>query len=440
MIFSFLKYLAPCWYYNLKPSFDHQYFSSKPEVSYSLDGDYESVIAKQRDLAWLMFKQGEISLNNSNVGINIWQPEQIPIGDEYTFIHKYFSPVWCWYILCLRLLSLKNPLKEINAFQKSRRKSVKKYDFARAECLSKKVAQVELTDSPYISIIIPTLNRYEYLKDVLRDLEDQTFKKFEVIVIDQSEPFNADFYKGWALSLVVEHQEEKALWMARNNAIRMSKGDIILLYDDDSRVEKNWIEQHLKCLKYFNADISSGVSVSDLGMNGLDSYRIFKWADQLDTGNVMLKKDVFKKIGLFDRQFEKQRMGDGEFGLRAYLAGFKNINNPLAERLHLKAEQGGLRQMGSWDEFRPKKIFAPRPIPSVLYLYRKYYGTKMTLFAVANSLPKSIVPYKFKKNKKMLLLGSIISVVFIPFLIMQVIWSWNIAGRMLKEGAKIETL
>ena len=89
-------------------------------------------------------------------------------------------------------------------------------------------------------------------------------------------------------------------------------------------------------------------------------------SDQLDTGNVLLKRGVFKKIGLFDRQYEKQRMGDGEYGLRAYLEGFLNISNPYAQRLHLKVGTGGLRQMGSWDGFRPKNWFGPRPVPSVL--------------------------------------------------------------------------
>ena len=36
----------------------------------------------------------------------------------------------------------------------------------------------------------------------------------------------------------------------------------------------------------------------------------------------------------FDKQFEKMRMGDGEFGVRAYLKGYKNISNPNAYRKH----------------------------------------------------------------------------------------------------------
>ena len=67
------------------------------------------------------------------------------------------------------------------------------------------------------------------------------------------------------------------------------------------------------------------------------------------------------------------RMGDGEFGYRAYINGFKNISNPKAPRIHLKVSSGGLREMGSWDGFRPTKWFAPKPVPSVLYFFSKYF-------------------------------------------------------------------
>ena len=176
------------------------------------------------------------------------------------------------------------------------------------------------------------------------------------------------------------------------------------MFDDDSRVESDWIKNHIKCLDFFNADISSGVSISIVGARVPDNYSFFKYSEQLDTGNVLIKRNVFKAIGLFDIQYEKQRMGDGEYGLRAFLFGFKNISNPYAKRLHLKAGTGGLRQMGSWDGFRPKKWFSPRPIPSVLYQFRKYYGVKMTIYSLLKTVPPSIINFllfiqKYLKHK-----------------------------------------
>jgi GT2 family glycosyltransferase len=242
------------------------------------------------------------------------------------------------------------------------------------------------------------------------------------------------------LDLRLVRQTERALWLARNHAIEISKGEYILLFDDDSRVAPNWISNHLKCLDFFKAEISSGVSLSAVGAEVPRNYAYFRISDQIDTGNVLLKKQVFRDIGLFDRQFEKQRMGDGEFGLRAYLNGYKNISNPHADRIHLKVGSGGLREMGSWDAFRPKKLFAPRPIPSVLYLYRKYFGRKRALLAIFRSVPQSIIPYRYKKNKKMLVLGMLISLFLFPIVVLQVFISWRLATKKLREGALIGEL
>ena len=143
---------------------------------------------------------------------------------------------------------------------------------------------------------------------------------------------------------------------------------------------------------------------------------------------------------LFDRQFEKQRMGDGEFGLRAYLAGFKNISNPKAKRVHLKVSEGGLRQMGSWDAWRPKNFFSPRPIPSVLYLLRSYFGDAAARRNIILAILPSVVPYRFKNNKALLLLGTAIGILTLPLMSISVIRSWRLASVKCHEGPKVEKL
>jgi hypothetical protein len=445
MIFNFLKYIKPTWYYNLKPQKDFGYFPTEEQLrasGYSLEKDlnYSSEEAQKRDLAWRAFQQGFISKTQAP-GMAIWQPVKLPVIDEYRFLRKNFSPFWVLYVLKLRLITLKNPIKEISAFLKTRR--VKREAFAERPFTHTDYETFEsdlINQNPLVSVIIPTLNRYDYLRDVLKDLEKQTYTHFEVIVVDQTDEYREDFYKGWNLDLTYWYQEEKALWKARNEAIKASKGEFILLYDDDSLIESDWITQHLKALDYFQADLSSGVSISVVGAKVPEHYSIFRWSEQLDTGNVLIKKEVFRHIGLFDRQFEKQRMGDGEYGLRAYLNGFKNISNPYAKRIHLKVAQGGLRQMGSWDGWRPKKLLAPRPVPSVLYLSRTYFGTKKTLLMIMTSILPSVVPYRFKANKFLKLLTVLLFPVLLPLVVLQVGLSWKQSGVKLKQGSLIEKM
>lgn len=440
MLFHFLKYLQPTHYFQLFRNDETSIFpiieNLPQEVIEQLDPDpkFKSEKAREYDLSWQAVNKGYIG--NAETYISF---EKIPVVDEYRFLRKYFHPVWVFYVLMLRIFSFKNPFREISAWKKSG--DVKRSDYLKNPILyddwnSFKSLLVE--EKPFVSVVIPTLNRYEYLKDVLEDLEKQDYKNFEVIIVDQSNPFQNDFYKKFNLDIKLVQQTERALWLARNHAVEISKGEYILLFDDDSRVEPDWVVNHLKCLDFFDADISSGVSVSTVGAEVPENYSFFRISDQIDTGNVMLKKQIFKEIGLFDRQFEKQRMGDGEYGLRAYLNGYKNISNPHAGRIHLKVGSGGLREMGSWDAFRPKKLFAPRPIPSVLYLYRKYYGTKRSLLAILKTVPQSIIPYRYKKNKKMLVLGLLISLFLFPFVVLQVVISWRLASKKLREGALIK--
>jgi len=439
MPFSFIRYITPAWYFRLPAAKNHAYFpdydAMEPAMQSLIDFSpwgsigkgYRTREAALRDAAYQAWRKGFVLKSNFPV-IAYEQACQEP-EDNYRFIRRFFHPLWSWYILVLRLLTLHRPIREIKGFLKHRKTQ-------RLNVYEKVFPQPKLTglDSGYpeISVIIPTLNRYTHLKAALHDLEQQDYPHFEVIVVDQSEPFCPDFYRDFKLKLKVLHQKQKALWQARNHAIEVAETNLLLFFDDDSRISGDWISHHWLGMQHFHSDISSGVSISAVGSRPPVHYSFFRWSDQLDTGNVLIKRAVFEQIGLFDRQFERQRMGDSEFGLRAYLAGFRNISNPGALRLHLKAAGGGLRQMGSWDGFRPTRWWAPRPVPSVLYLVRKYFGNRAALTMLAFHVPASVADYKHKSRYHLPMEG-VKFVLLLPLLCLQVMMSWRISSTMLKQ-------
>ncbi len=445
MIFNFLKYIKPTWYYNLKPDTDHAYFHTETQLAaagYVIETDlgYLSADAQKRDLAWRAFQSGFIS-KEKKPGMDVWKTIKLPVVDEYRFLKKNFSKFWVLYVLLVRLLTLKNPFREIASFfktQKVQRDTFHKNSYPYSDYVTFESDLIKA--NPLVSVIIPTLNRYEYLKDVLNDLEQQTYKNFEVIVVDQTDDFREDFYKGWNLNLIHWHQEEKALWKARNEAIKSSNGNYVLMSEDDIRFSSDFIEMHVKALDYFNADVSCGVFFPE-GNEIPKERSFFRYSEQFATGNTFLKKAVFKKTGLYDRQFEKQRMGDGEFGLRAYLHGFKLIANPLAFCEDVKAPVGGLRQNGgAWDSWRPKKLLAPRPVPSVLYFSRTYFGDRNSLRMLLPALLPSVIPYRFKQNRMLKLFSILLFPVLLPLVGVQVFLSWQMSSKKIKEGSKIERL
>ena len=294
-----------------------------------------------------------------------------------------------------------------------------------------------LIDKTRVRIIIPTYNRYNDLHQLLIDLEKQTYSNFRITIIDQSEDYSKDFYENFKVHIDLTRQEIPGLWKARNNAIKNTTENVIALLDDDSRIPNDWLIKHLKCLEYFDLEISAGVSLSQSGAKVPLNYNFYRLSDQIDTGNVMFKRRVIEECGLFDEQFEGMRMGDAEFGLRAYRRGIISISNPEAYRKHLKSNKGGLRQLGSWDAFRPTSFLKPRPIPSVLYYARKYFGDYNALLYILINLPLSLSIYSKKSQYLHYLISLFIFLFLFPIILFQTLNSWNISSNILSDGHKI---
>lgn len=441
MPFQFLTYLQPIHYFRLFKTSGKSIFPKASILPGAVleqlvvDSDYKSKVAQDYDLSWQAVQQGYIGATETYSSF-----KKVPIKDEYHFIRKQFHPAWVFYVLFMRLVTFHNPIQEIQGWLstthiKKQTKDLTPIAYPKWDAYPSELIE----EKPLVSVVIPTLNRYNYLKDVLQDFEKQEYPHFEILVVDQSEPFQPDFYTAFDLNLRVIRQEEKALWLARNTAIKAAKGKLIALSEDDVRISPEWISTHLKCLDFFDAQVSAGVFYPQ-GQKIPKDRSFFANASQFATGNAMLYNSVFKQVGLFDRQFEKQRMGDGEFGLRVFLEGMRSVSNPLASCIDVKAGTGGLREMGSWDAFRTKKWFAPRPIPSVLYYFRKYYGNQAARWALLRTVPLSIMPYQFKSNKFMMVLGVFLSMLLLPVVVFQVFKSWGLASEKLKQGPLIEKL
>jgi glycosyltransferase involved in cell wall biosynthesis len=105
-------------------------------------------------------------------------------------------------------------------------------------------ATLNSKDDYFISIIIPTRNRLEYLKITLKSLEQQSYKYFEIIVVDDD---SND--KTWDYLLTCQSKTFKAIKFEKNlgesaaiNAgYELAMGDYISVISDDDPQESTWI-------------------------------------------------------------------------------------------------------------------------------------------------------------------------------------------------------
>jgi len=110
-----------------------------------------------------------------------------------------------------------------------------------------------------ISIIVPFYNVEGYLKKCLDSLLEQTYKTFELILIDDGSTDNSgiicDDYAIRDHRIKVIHQQNKGVGNARNVAIGIAKGKFITFVDSDDWVTNNMLSEMYLSLKDSNADI-----------------------------------------------------------------------------------------------------------------------------------------------------------------------------------------
>jgi len=198
-----------------------------------------------------------------------------------------------------------------------------------------------------ISIIIPTVERYSYLVTALNQLMLQTILPYEVIIIDQTpladrKPELFDGYE--KIGLRYFSMDKSGQCRSRNLGLLESSGDYILFIDDDVEVKPDLLEQHIRCIEYFKADVSCGVCDEvDAGAIPYD-YTFIRHSDVFPTNNGMVKRSTLEKSGLFDMAFDHGQRADGDIGARVYKTGARLILNPEIRVLHHRAPRGGLRK------------------------------------------------------------------------------------------------
>jgi glycosyltransferase involved in cell wall biosynthesis len=92
-----------------------------------------------------------------------------------------------------------------------------------------------IQDMPAVSIIIPTYNRAEYLEEAIRSVLTQTFRDFEIIVVDDGSTDNTpDVIKKFS-SREIKYifQENRGAGAARNAGVLGSSGRLVAFLDAD---------------------------------------------------------------------------------------------------------------------------------------------------------------------------------------------------------------
>jgi glycosyltransferase involved in cell wall biosynthesis len=193
-----------------------------------------------------------------------------------------------------------------------------------------------ISNNPLVSVIIPTYNRGQVIKESIESAIQQTYKNMEIIVVDDGSSDDTKAICEKYPKIKYIFQENSGASSARNNALTHASGDYIAFLDSDDVWHPDKTSEQMA---FFDENDTVGLVFCDCArpvegkhlfspipprqpapIIGLKEIVLYPY---LGTPSVILKKEVLNTIGNFNTQLKSAE--DLEFFIRIaehYLIGY----------------------------------------------------------------------------------------------------------------------
>jgi glycosyltransferase involved in cell wall biosynthesis len=208
-----------------------------------------------------------------------------------------------------------------------------------------------MLDKVFMSVIIPTHNRLNLLRQTLACLWRQTYPHacYEIIVVDNgSQDGTAEYLSELARQGKIHYIRQQPLGpaVARNVGAQAAQGSILVFTDDDCQPEANWLSA---LANSYTATDTPPVAVGGLIINVNDGHWLhlfYEIQDErqvdreaspsyLDTANASFASSTFSEIGGFQELVTFPAIEDVDLSYRFKAAGYQLKMNPQAVVWHV---------------------------------------------------------------------------------------------------------
>jgi GT2 family glycosyltransferase len=221
---------------------------------------------------------------------------------------------------------------------------------------------------PRVTVVIPNWNGERFLSTCLGSLREQSFKDFEVIVVDDNSTDGSVAFlrRNFPEVRVLPLEENKGFSAAVNAGIRASHAEYVALLNNDTELDPKWLHALLEAAK---AHPEAGLFASKM-VDFYDRRRLDGAGDalrrsglplrlghgELDHGQydettfvfgacagaALYRRDMLDDVGLFDEDFFAN-CEDGDLSFRAQLAGYRCLYVPESVIYHMGSATFGKR-------------------------------------------------------------------------------------------------
>ena len=177
---------------------------------------------------------------------------------------------------------------------------------------------------PKVSIIIPTYNRANLLSRAIKSVLNQTFKDFELIIVDDG---STDNTKGVVEEFQKKDSRIKYIWQEnsgapakpKNTGIRQARGEYVAFLDDDDEWFPKKLEKQIELFEDNIGFVGCNILIVDQISQLLKKFKMPEYPykiffEKLLGGDftftssiVVVKREVLDEFGFFD---ENLKFGD----------------------------------------------------------------------------------------------------------------------------------
>ncbi len=229
----------------------------------------------------------------------------------------------------------------------------------------------KIKPNPWVSIIIPTKDKVNFLKTCLQSIQEKTgYKNYEIIIVDNKseEKETVDFLSSLKKKenvRVIEYEDEYNFSKINNFAARQAKGSHILFLNNDTEVvSQEWMTSMLEHsqreevgavgakLIYPDNTIQHAGTIIGLGGVAAHSHKKFPASSNGYFGSLntirnysavtaaclMLRKEVFEEAGGFDEENLPIGFNDVDLCLELRKRGYLVVYTPYAALYHYESQ------------------------------------------------------------------------------------------------------
>jgi len=168
-------------------------------------------------------------------------------------------------------------------------------------------------NKPFISVIIPTFNRLDLLKKTVDSVREQTFRDFEIIVVNDGSSDGTGKWLEYQQDVTHLDQVNSGIAASRNNGAAIATGQWLAFLDHDDlwapdklQIQAEFVREnprfalvaarHVRLGRKHRARRRCKWVMGDLFVKAFSESFIH-------TSSVLIRRDVFDKIGGFPTQY-----------------------------------------------------------------------------------------------------------------------------------------